>query len=381
MGIFKRPDSRFWWLALERPKQRPIREATRIPVDGGTTSQTKLNQQLAQEAYAARMGDLARARYQLPTDRPLISFADFRTWYYENVSVHKRNTLRERSMLKQIGRFFDRFPLHQIDRAMIMEWRTARAREVAAGTVNREQEILRHMLSAAVPKYLETNPASGLSALRVTEHEVRLLEPAEEVKLLKVANVEERAIILLALDTLQRLSNVAGLKRAQDHGTYITVLNPKVRGYKVPVSARLRKALDAHAKSLAKKEEFYFPGMQGKNDQQRRNNMIRMFEELLDRAGLPRGRKTGGLSFHCLRHTGASRMLARGVDVKTVRDLGGWQNLDVLQKYLHPTDAQKKAAVETVGTLANRDNPQRTSKDRTPRHTRNKSRAQRVGEQ
>jgi hypothetical protein len=43
--------------------------------------------------------------------------------------------------------------------------------------------------------------------------------------------------------------------RAQDHGTYITVLNPKAgTGYKVPVSKRLRVALDA----LPKKGPDYF---------------------------------------------------------------------------------------------------------------------------
>jgi hypothetical protein len=45
------------------------------------------------------------------------------------------------------------------------------------------------------------------------------------------------------------LSNVANLARAQDHRSYITVLNPTVRGYKVAVSKRLRKALDAHTRT------------------------------------------------------------------------------------------------------------------------------------
>lgn len=70
MGLYRRPDSPFWWLCLERPGQRPIRESTRIPVDGGTPGQTRQNRELAEQVYAARMGDLARGRYRLPTDRP-----------------------------------------------------------------------------------------------------------------------------------------------------------------------------------------------------------------------------------------------------------------------------------------------------------------------
>jgi integrase len=75
-----------------------------------------------------------------------------------------------------------------------------------------------------------------------------------------------------------------------------------------------------------------------------------MFMRLCTAARIPTGRKQGGFSFHCLRHTGASRMLTTGrVDVKTVAEIGGWADIKVLQKYLHPTAAQQRAAVETIG--------------------------------
>lgn len=340
MAPYKRGDSPFWWLCLERPGQRPIRTATKIPIDGGTPDQTRANALLARRAYAAQMGDLARARYQFVTDRATTTFAKHRAWYAQHISPTKRNLSREVSMLGQLGRYFDEAALHQIAARDILEWRTSRAREVAPATVNRELALLKHLLGSAIPEYLERNPAAGVKQLRVPEQDVRLLEPDEETRLLAIASPLEQAIVICALDTLQRLSNVAGLKRAQDHGTYITVLNPKVKGYKVPVSQRLRLALDA----LPKGGELYFPSLHPDP----RNKTIRLFQDLLVRAKLPTGRKTGGLSFHCLRHTGASRMLARGVDIKTVQLLGGWQNLDVLQKYLHPTDAQKVAAVEAV---------------------------------
>ena len=152
-------------------------------------------------------------------------------------------------------------------------------------------------------------------------------------------------MIVCALDTLMRLSNVAGLERRHDHGAYLEVLNPKVRGYKVPVSSRLRIALDDLPKQ---KSPFYFPSVQRSSEDLRRCVVVKTFKRLCDKAGLQTGRKTGGISFHCLRHTGASRMLARGVDVKTVMELGGWKNLAVLERYLHPTDEQKRAAVERV---------------------------------
>jgi integrase len=73
-----------------------------------------------------------------------------------------------------------------------------------------------------------------------------------------------------------------------------------------------------------------------------------MFEDLCDRAKVTTGREAGGVTFHSLRHTGASRMLANGVDVKTVMLVGGWKNLKVLERYLNPTDDAKRAAVNAI---------------------------------
>ena len=201
-------------------------------------------------------------------------------------------------------------------------------------------------MGSAVPTYLEANPLRGLGLLRVPEHEARLLEPDEETRLLATASTEDRAIIICAVDTLLRLSNVAALRREHDHRSYLSVLNPKVAGYKVPVSTRLRAALDA----LPSAGPHYFPSVQRRTANGRRKAMRLLFERLCRRAGLPTGRAAGGLTFHCLRHTGASRMLARGVDIETVRELGGWQNLNALKRYLHPTAAHKQAAVEVIGS-------------------------------
>ena len=126
--------------------------------------------------------------------------------------------------------------------------------------------------------------------------------------------------MLCALDTLQRLTDVVGLQRAQDHGTYLTVLEPKTgESYKVPVSSRLRVALDA----LPANGPAYFATRTGVEPHNRRNLVIRAFTRLCKTAGIPVGRRADGVTFHCLRHTGASRLLAAGVDMETVRQLGG----------------------------------------------------------
>ena len=56
-------------------------------------------------------------------------------------------------------------------------------------------------------------------------------------------------------------------------------------------------------------------------------------------------------SHHTLRHTGASVMLAEGASIRAVQEIGGWTSLRMLERYTHPTDAEKRRAVEISSQL------------------------------
>lgn len=243
-------------------------------------------------------------------------------------------------MLRQLGRFFDDYDLSAITPTLLAEWRTWRRTEgVTASTVNREEEILKHMLTKAVGTYLEANPIARQPRLRTVDVETRILTADEETRVLAAAtDPVDKATILCGLDALMRRGSVAALARAQDHDTYVTLLNAKQGTYKVPVSVRLRKALDA----LPETDTLFFPGLSSADLGDR-------FAAVCARAKVAAHRDDGGVTFHCLRHTGASRMLAAGVDIKTVMRIGGWSSLAILQRYLHPTDAVAQAAVNLIG--------------------------------
>ena len=55
-----------------------------------------------------------------------------------------------------------------------------------------------------------------------------------------------------------------------------------------------------------------------------------------------------GLRFHDLRHTFASRLIERGADIETVRDLLGHHSIIITQRYIHSNNDRKKAAVELL---------------------------------
>lgn len=322
--------------------------STRIPV--GTGAARRDSRQQALDAYRAAMGDLARQRFQLPEDRPAITFRTWATWYREHVSDHRRGKVRERSMIAQLVRFFGDTPLSKIDAELIEQWKTQRATEVQKQTVNRELEILRPMLRRAVPKYLAASPCAGVKKFsRTKSAPVSVVGQSAEDAMLAVATPEERAFLLLGIDALLRLGDVRRLKLEHDHGTYLDVVDPKIERYSVPVSSRLREALDDLKSKAEQRGGFYFARKyKGKWAAMNPNTAQRLFTELCDRAGVPHGRLSGGITFHSTRHTGASRA-ARKVKLRVVQQLGGWKSLKQLERYDHPDDPEMVRAVEAIG--------------------------------
>ena len=55
-----------------------------------------------------------------------------------------------------------------------------------------------------------------------------------------------------------------------------------------------------------------------------------------------------GVTWHALRHTFASRLVAAGVDLRTVQELGGWRTLSMVQRYAHLSLGHLAAAVEKI---------------------------------
>ena len=67
---------------------------------------------------------------------------------------------------------------------------------------------------------------------------------------------------------------------------------------------------------------------------------------LVDKALLKAGLDTTQFSAHKLRHTAATMMLSGGVDVKTVQEVLGHENLNTTQIYTHIENTELKLAAE-----------------------------------
>jgi len=72
------------------------------------------------------------------------------------------------------------------------------------------------------------------------------------------------------------------------------------------------------------------------------NTSGRWFEPAVKAAGLQ------SFSWHCLRHTFASRLVVAGVDVRTVQELLGHKSIGMTVRYSHLAPKHTLAAVERL---------------------------------
>jgi len=73
--------------------------------------------------------------------------------------------------------------------------------------------------------------------------------------------------------------------------------------------------------------------------------MDKAMKKIWERAGLRDTRKPG---LHQLRRTWASQMHRNGASLETVRELGGWDDLNVVKRYVSAYDEEKREAVESL---------------------------------
>lgn len=362
MGIYTRPDSPWYWLWLETAPIGQQKEKTKIKV-GTTTTQRHDSRQLADQVYHQRMNEIASHVHHLPRARPTVRFAPYAETYQVDTIAHHRGAVREGQLLTALLKFFRADLLTAIDRDRVKAYYTFRRQTASARTTNREVDLLKSMLRDAVPKYLAVSPIVGLAKLPTVAPKRRLLLPAEERRLLPKLDVDDRAIFLMGLDTLVRLGDILDLRREDDHGRTLYIRDPKdptqARPYEVPVSKRLRRALNAVPKTDS---VYYFPRRRQAASEEGRRMVVRTaLKRACEAAGLDYGRKKAGITFHWgTRRTGASRMIQRNVDIKTVQAVGHWKHPDVvLEIYAEATTAAMRRAVEVVSRLPARSRSRR----------------------
>lgn len=105
----------------------------------------------------------------------------------------------------------------------------------------------------------------------------------------------------------------------------------------IPLVPKLRKMLQNYAKIYP--GEYFVSTMTGRPAVSQ--TLRTWYKKILKKAHVP------FLNYHCLRHTFATQMIEKGVDVKTVSSILGHAGVEItMDTYCHPSDEVKRAGIQ-----------------------------------
>ena len=197
-------------------------------------------------------------------------------------------------------------------------------------------------------KQLQENPVADLEYPKLRKSLPKYLTLEQSAALLQAVSGQNEkrdyAILMFFLNCGIRRSELVGLNLSDVYEDRIRVVGKGNKERFVYFGSACRKAIDAYLPERRKRILTDNRALFGSRD----NNRISVtaVHRLVKKALLQAGLDSTQFSAHKLRHTAATMMLSGGVDVKTVQEVLGHENLNTTQIYTHIENTELKIAAE-----------------------------------
>ncbi len=335
MALYKR-DS-VWWMSFTH-NGKQFRRSTETE-----------DKKLAQRIFDKLKGEVAEGKWfeKLPGDD--YTFAELMNKYLEEYSaVNKATTthLRDKGIAKHLRKYFGNTILTNITPRQISEYKVKRRKDgVSPRTINYELTIISHAFNVAMREWgwVENNPVSMVKKERVKNTIERWLTLDEEKKLLFASPKWLQEIIVFAINTGLRESEILDMKWSQVDLARRTIIILEQKNRSVDTLPLNETALNV----LLEKNQFrvnttdlVFPNQENKRIGT--SHLIKTFHKAIRKSGIAK------LRFHDLRHTFASRLVQSGADLFSVQKLGRWKNTSMVMRYAHHQPESLRPAIELM---------------------------------
>lgn len=266
--------------------------------------------------------------------------------YIKNIAL-KKSWKRDISSLNHLISFFGHLRLDKIKFNSLTTYQKSRLNSgVKPATVNRELSCLRHVLNIAIKQEVLNgkNPVSDVKFLKENNKMERILSYEEEEILLNNSPQHLQPIIITALNTGMRKSEILLLKWENiDISNKLIVIeasnSKNNRKRKIPLNSKMLELIS---------NQKYFTGnssnvfLNSRSKPYLSQNSIRTaFNNACKRSNIT------GLRFHDLRHTAVTRMLEKGANIVAVSNILGHSSLSITMRYVHPDSS----LVDAVNSL------------------------------
>jgi integrase len=232
--------------------------------------------------------------------------------------------------------------------------KTCRGTPPSKAQLNRERQFLSSVLSMAKRWGLvDRNPVEDVKKLREDNTQDRVLSTAEEKELLGALPEYFRPIFALAINTGMRLGEILGLNWSEIdrrggevvQGGFIRI-GSESKGHRarhVPINSVVKAVLDAERPLDS--DDGFVPYV---FVNARRKEPYLVTSVSLAFAAAARRVGVRGASFHTLRHTAVSRMVASGVPDRIIMKIVGHSTPNMVSRYAHLAPDTLKGATDCL---------------------------------
>ncbi len=348
MALYKRPNSKFWWMKFTFDGELVQRSTKVANKRDALTIEAAFRHELA----LGRIG--IKPKVKAPTFKQAVD--DFLKWsnveHAETKTTYNRYFYACNALKKYFGNVkVDRIKHADIEKFVV--WRSASKsrktkKPVKSRTVNYDLFLLKVIFRRLVEaKILRDNPTDKFKQLAEGENTFHVLTETEEKRYLLACPQPLQDVAIVMLETGMRCGEVYQLRR-QDvyldkNKNYLQIVKGKTRSSvrRVHLSDRAQEVLNYRMKKFA--GENLFP----QNDIDGARSTASLFNTHSKTV------RSLGYSFRLYdcRHSFATRALESGVDLLTLSQILGHANLKMVSRYAHPSETHKAEAIKMMDKL------------------------------
>lgn len=311
------------------------------------------SKKIAQDALHDIESQLAKGEFGFEKKDALLDklFKEYSRYSKTNHSPSTQK--RYRAIIDNFNRFLSSHPyiakISHLGPKFFEDYKAFRSEEEAQNkTINMEVITLRGIFNLAKGwGYIKENPTDGVKILKVTNHIApRFLSEKECRKLLNACADWERPIFFAFLNTGIRKGELLNLTWDDVDLTRRKIKIIEKEGWVPKTSERqipINDGLFAVLKALQAKKKGKWVFHDGDGQQIENNRLRKRLMSLTEKCGFPEVTK-----LHTLRHTFASHLVMKGIDLPTVKKLMGHSSIDTTMIYSHLADDHVDKAVEKL---------------------------------
>lgn len=305
----------------------------------------------AEQAETRIKNDVFEGKYGVARMEPIL-FSEFvKKTYLPYAREHKRSFKTDEWRSEILVKHFGKKYLHEITKEMIDDFKmlmrnsiTQYKRRRSPRDVNSFIEILSRIFSLAVENdRLVKNPCAKIEFFTLVKALPRYFTYEEEERILAAATgtlAHLKPYVIVGIHAgLRPPSEIFGLKKSDvDFERNVLRAGTKTdEEREIPMSTEVREALlELHEAN--KESEYFFVNRSGRQMKLVKNG----FRKLLNNA------KVKKASSYTMRHTFGTRLGEAGYNAYEIMELMGHRDIKTSKIYVHPTDARKRAAVESI---------------------------------